>query len=457
VKHIYEIPEVALRRPRVMLLLVGIAVVFIAEALHHLDIIATHPADRTLMGIWTLTFVISMIQLTLSWRDRPWTVTQLQQHRLDRMRVTVNVPVYNEDPDLIDRALFALFRQTRLPQRVQVVDDGSAMDYSEIAQYWRAHHPPGVDYSWIRQENRGKRHAQAQTFRGDMADIFITLDSDTALERHAIEEGLKPFADRRIQSVAGLELAFNQNKNWLTRVNASRQLAWQLSACAAQSRMGNVLVNRGTYALYRASVVRDNLDAYLAEDFFGHNVRFGDDSLLTTYALGRGRAVQQTSAIQLTMYPENLDHHLRQWTRWMRSSTIRTFWRIRHLPLVSYGWWTTVINLWLFFASTIASLAALAMWPVAHQFILDAVAAPVVWMYLTCIRNFIVKRSDETLADQLDSFLLVPVSFAWLLAVLKPLRFWGMSTCWRTGWGTRAKVEVGISGVTVPDADAGVA
>lgn len=396
------------------------------------------------MYIWTATFAAAIIQLILSWRDVPRTVTPKEQDRLDRMRVTVNVPVYNEDILLLDRALYAVFNQTRLPNRVEVVDDGSAIDYTQVRRYWEVCHPRQVDFSWVRQENKGKRHAQAHTFRGDMADIFVTLDSDTALEREAIREGLKPFADRDVQSVAGLELAYNQNANWLTRINALRQLAWQLGACSAQSVAGNVLVNRGTYALYRGNLVRDHLDVYLAEDFFGARVPFGDDSLMTTYALGRGKAVQQLSAVQLTMYPENLDHHLRQWTRWMRSSTIRTFWRIRHLSVTSYGWWITVINLWLFFASTIASVAAIAMWPVTHHFILDAIAAPIIWMYLSCVRTFIVKRSDVTLADQLDTFALVPLSFAWLLLVLKPLRVWGMSTCRRTGWGTRAKVEVGL-------------
>ena len=442
--HSYDIPPVTLRRVRRPLLVSFLGVAFVLLFVHHLDIIATHRADRRLMEIWTATFTVSIIQLIISWRDTPRTVTPEQQAKLDRLRVTVNVPVYNEDVLLLDRALYALFNQTRLPDRVQVVDDGSATDYTEVRRYWEACHPAQTEFSWLRQENRGKRHAQARTFRGDMADIFITLDSDTALERQAIREGLKPFVDRRVQCVAGLELAYNQNKNWLTRINALRQLAWQLGVCSAQSVMGDVLVNRGTYALYRGNLIRDRLDVYLAEDFFGATVPFGDDSLLTTYSLGRGKAVQQLSAIQLTMYPENLDHHLRQWTRWMRSSTIRTFWRIRHLPLTSYGWWITVINIWLFFASTIASLAAIAMWPVTHQFILDAVAAPVAWMYLTCVRTVIVKRSDVTLADQIDMFALVPLSFAWLLAVLKPLRVWGMSTCRRTGWGTRAKVEVGI-------------
>jgi hyaluronan synthase len=444
VNHIYDIPRVVLRRsPRsVLVLFAGTA--FILLLPHHLDILATYQGAALLVKIWTGVFILSVIQLFLSWRDAPVKVTPAQQEQLDHMIVTVNIPVYNEDVQLLDRAIFALFNQTRLPDRVQVVDDGSAIDYSELRDYWVCNHPAQVDFSWVRQENRGKRHAQARTFRADDADIFITLDSDTALERNAIREGMKPFVTESVQSVAGLELAYNQNENWLTRINGLRQLAWQLGACSVQSMIGDVLVNRGTYALYRASLIRDHLDSYLAENFFGANVRFGDDSMLTTYAQRRGKAVQQTSAIQLTMYPENLGHHLRQWTRWMRSSTIRTFWRIRYLPMLSYGWWITVINLWLFFASTIASLAAVVMWPLTHQFILDVAAAPLIWMYLSCARTFIVQRSDQTIADQIDAVALVPLSFLWLLLVLKPLRVWGMATCRRTGWCTRAKVEVGL-------------
>jgi hyaluronan synthase len=442
--HNYEIPLVTIRPPRRLLLVFFAGVIFLALLIHHVDIIVTHRNDRVLMDIWTATFAVSVTQLILAWRDVPYRVSAVEQDRLDNFQVTVNIPVYNEDPLLLDRALFALFSQARPPNRVQVVDDGSALDYREIREYWARNHPSGIDFSWVRQENHGKRYAQANTFRNDEADIFITLDSDTALERNAIHEGLKPFADSRVQSVAGLELAYNHNENLLTRINGLRQLGWQLSACSAQSVMGNVLVNRGTYALYRGSLIRDHLDAYLAENFFGANVRFGDDSLLTTFALTRGRAVQQISAVQLTMYPERLDHHLRQWTRWMRSSTIRTFWRIRHLRITSYGWWITVLNLWLFFASTIAAVTTVFMWPFTHQFIFDAAAAPIVWMYLGCARTLVIKRSDHTLADQLDSIALVPLSFLWLLLVLKPLRIWGMSTCRRTGWGTRAKVEVGI-------------
>lgn len=30
----------------------------------------------------------------------------------------------------------------------------------------------------------------------------------------------------------------------------------------------------------------------------------------------------------------------------------------------------------------------------------------------------------------------------WTALVLRPLRIYAMATCWKTGWGTRGKIEV---------------
>ena len=97
---------------------------------------------------------------------------------------------------------------------------------------------------------------------------------------------------------------------------------FQTIACATQSLFGDVLVSRGAFALYRAEMIREIVDSYTGETFLGHPVKLGDDAALTLFARGRGRAVQQSSAFALTMYPETLWHHLRQWCRWMRGSTI---------------------------------------------------------------------------------------------------------------------------------------
>lgn len=66
-------------------------------------------------------------------------------------------------------------------------------------------------------------------------------------------------------------------------------------------------------------------------------VTFSDDSLLTLYALVRGRVVQQPTAVVFTAMPEELGHHLRQYLRWMRGSSLRSRWRVRYLPARQTG------------------------------------------------------------------------------------------------------------------------
>ena len=443
----YEIPTVRLRR-RLWLLWIILIVGCAVGAYRHAEFFVTYRQEPILMGIWTALFFFAVVQGILAWFERPYTVKRWERARLDRLRVTVNIPVYNEDPALLDRALYSLARQTRLPDRVSVVDDGSKHDYAEVRDWWQVCWPAGSEFHWTRQANGGKKRAQAATFANDPhADIFVTIDSDTALAINAIEEGLKPFADPRVQSVAGLELPMNLRRNWITWLNGARSVIWQLVSCSAQSVLGDVLVNRGTYALYRADVIRDNLEAYVEEQFFGHPVHLGDDAALTLFARGRGRAVQQPSAVQFAMYPESLSHHLRQWVRWMRGLTVRTFWRIRYLPMWSYGWWFTVLSLWGFFASTASLLSVAVLWPESRAFLLTALTASVGWAWLMALRVFCVARSDERWSVRLRMFLLAPVAGAWVTFVLRWLRIDGIFTCMKDGWNTRQKVEVGIDGV----------
>ena len=169
-----------------------------------------------LLPTWLLSFVSYAVQWILSVRDSPRKTSAGEDHRLARLRVVVNVPVYNEDPALLDRCLYSLVNQHRPVQRVDVVDDGSGEDYSRLREHWERGWPNGCEVTWLRQENAGKKVAQSRTFVDDPeADVFITVDSDTALDYRAVEEGLKPFADRTVASVAGIELVGNQASKWL--------------------------------------------------------------------------------------------------------------------------------------------------------------------------------------------------------------------------------------------------
>ena len=442
--HEHDIPRVEWRRPRTVLRVLGVTVVLFLALARHVWYLDYWVHYRVLTVLWTVTFLAIGVQWLLSWLERPYTVTPEQRARLDRLKVTVTVPVYNEDPEIVDRTVYSILGQTRMPDRVQVVDDGSAVDYTEVRSWWEAHHPEGMDFSWVRKLNGGKKSAHARTFAGDDADVFVTVDSDTSLERRAIEEGLKPFADRRVQSVAGIELAANHHQSLLVRLKSVNTLVWQFITCSAQNVAGgNVLVNRGTFALYRGDLIRDTLDAYVGETFFGRPVMLGDDSMLTTFALGRGRAVQQPTAACFAMYPETFSHTIRQWIRWMRGSSVRNVWRIRYLSPRSWGWWFTVLPTWWFLAFVALLGAVIVDWRQAHGFAISMLYVGAVWGWLVSVRMFAIRRSDQRWLDRLEAFFLVPFAMAWMTVVLRPIRLYGIATCLNQGWQTRSsKIEI---------------
>lgn len=439
-KHEYNIPTATAVRPPLAPVLVGVSIVIglsVARHVYYIDMWANY---RLITVIWTVSFSFTAVQWVVSWLERPYTVTREQQAHLDRIRVTVNIPVYNEEPVVLDRVLYSLFAQTRLPNRVDVVDDGSTKeDYSEVREYWLEHHPPSVELNWRRYPNVGKKRAQARTFGSDpAADVFVTLDSDTTLANNALEEGLKPFADSRVHSVAGVEMAWNYGNSLLTRIKGINALIWQFTVCSAQNVAGgNVLVNRGTYALYSGSMIRETLPAYIGETLFGRPVMLGDDTMLTLYALNRGRAVQQPSAVCFSMYPETLSHTLRQWIRWMRGTALRTLWRVRYLPLTSWGWWYTAITTWSYLGFISVLVAVAVDWHQARSFAITALYIGAVWMWLVASRMFAVRRSDQRTIDRLEAFALVPVAMVWLTLVLRPMRIWGTVTMHKQGWVTR--------------------
>jgi hyaluronan synthase len=428
----YAIPEIIFKPRRWLALLPVVVITAGSYYLHDTGSLQRIIADRPLLATWLATLAFIVIQLVLAWSQKPIKVNPRQQAVLDRLRVTVVIPCYNEDPQILDRTIVSLFRQTRLPDHIEVVDDGSTVDYSRVRDYWLAQPMPAVRFTWVRQRNAGKKHAQAVTFTSDHdADIFVTIDSDSALDRRAINEGLKPFADQRVVSVAGLETAINIDRNLLTRAIGHRSLVFQLFAMSAQSvARGSVLINPGAFSLYRATLIRKIVPSYLGETFFGVPVTLGDDTALTLYALLHGRAVHQPSAVALPVYPE----------------TIRMLWRLRYLPVLSYGWIFTVYTIASFLFSVAISIAIPLVWPASENLLLASMAAMVIWPLSISLRLATVRRSDQGLFSRLFGIALLPVAALWYLLVLRQIRFYGIATCWRQNWVTRQHVEVRLDG-----------
>ena len=442
----YDIPAVSYRRGAAPVLVALSMICAGAWAADHAAFTEVHRDYLPLLPLWFLTFTLSALPLFLTWADQPYQVTARQLRQLAQLRVVVAVPVYNEDLALLDRCLWSLANSSRPPEVIHVVEDGPSVDYSLLREHWLAHCPR---IRWtVLERNRGKKGAQSVVFTSHPdADIFITVDSDTTLEGRAIEEGLKPFADPGVASVAGIEEVYNKRANWLTMAAAARNTYSQLVSWGTQSVFGDVLINRGTFALYRAPVIREIVPAYVGETFLGRPIRLGDDSMLTLFSRARGRTVQQLSAFSLPMYPETLSHHLRQWTRWSRGGSIRNYWRVRYLPVTSWGWWWTVLSLYFTVGSLAVPVFFALTWPRSADLLGYLLLSAILWAYTASPHVLRVRRQGESGWFRAGTLLAYPAGLLWSFYFLRPVRLYGIATCLRQGWVTRqAGVEVTAEG-----------
>lgn len=405
-----------------------------------------------LAAVWSITFLLLLAQTLMYHCERVCQPSPRPRRQLDALHVAVLVPVYNEDPGYLRYGLESLLAQTRRPDSVHLVDDGStSSDYADVRAWWlRASAAVGIAATWQRTPNGGKRHAQAVGVHASPeADVYVTVDSDSCLAPNALEEILLPFTKARVQSVAGIVLATNHRTNLLTRVTDLWFVTGQLTDRSALSAMGAVLVNSGPLAAYRAGVVRDNLDSYLNEMFLGRPVGFSDDSLLTLYALMRGRTVQQPSAVVFTALPERASHFARMYMRWMRGSTIRSLWRMRYLPVTGWAYWAHLIRWFTVALSTSVLGWLLIVEPLRYGNRPPAtfLIVPLLIGWAQALRYLGVIRSDERIRQRCVTWLLMPLAVLGSWTVLRAMRWWGMATCARTGWGTRQHgAEVTLDG-----------
>ncbi|OAH11024.1 glycosyltransferase [Streptomyces jeddahensis] len=422
-----------------------------AYAHHHLTRVVHEPSR--LVAIDAFAFCWLAFTLIAAYAHRDVRLTAGQARLMDHRRVTVVVPVFNEDPKTFRALLESVARQSRLPQRLHIVDNGSTdSDCRSVFDDWVRTAPAGLEARYDATGRVGKRRAQAVAFDADPeADIFCTLDSDTVLDPHAIREGIAPFSRADTTSVAGLLVGLNHAQNLLTRlVDLSYVLSF-LNGRSSTSRLGSVVVNCGGLAFYRADVVRKYQHAYVAQTVCGRPVCTGDDRMLTGYSLLEGRTVIQEGSVAYTLLPDNLSHLTRQRVRWWRSFFWGGAWLIRTCPLSKPGWWLVMWQ----FACFVLNSYALPVVVIVHTSEAGGLVLPflgylALLSYVRSMRYLIVRRPDQTRVQQLTAFAMAPIATLVNLYVCTALQYVGLATFLKTGWSTRQTVEVSLGAVPEP-------
>lgn len=267
--------------------------------------------------LWFTMGMVLIVIRTLLWvRYRPVAAVSLGE----APRMSIIIPAYNEGA-MVRKAVDACARAEYPRDRLEiiVIDDGSTDDtwvHVDAAQRER----PDLVQALRLPVNAGKRAALAAGFARATGEIFVTVDSDSLVERSALLAIAGPFRNERVGAVAGKVCVLNRFQSLLPRMLHVRFVLSFDFLRSVQSTYGTVYCCPGALSAYRATVVKALVPAWLHQRFLGEACTIGEDRALTNDVLAAGyQSVYQRTAVVQTLAPATYRQLCRMFLRWDRS------------------------------------------------------------------------------------------------------------------------------------------
>lgn len=350
-------------------------------------------------------------------------------------KVLAIVPAYNEDPTALFECVRSLIEQTRPPDKIVVIDDGSVKPVLGF---------PHPLVEWRRHANTGKRGAQVavlRTFERDEFQFVVTVDSDSAPHPDAVEHLLRSMSNSKVQASTGMIYIRNYRESLISRAADIDIGTSCVMMRASRSMMGALETTSGALALYRSELLYDHLDEYEVE------CGTGDDRWLALRALLRGQVVAVAEAGVDTDMPADFKGTYRQRLRWSRS-----WWWM--LPFAFTKLKTTQIISPTFGLMQLVVTPLMMGWIVFFTFAssFQRYSNPgVLWIYLGayvvvrygCSALYLSQRKDMSLKQKLISWVIgTPAAVLLNLVLLVPVRYWALTKLMDNRWRTREVASV---------------
>jgi cellulose synthase/poly-beta-1,6-N-acetylglucosamine synthase-like glycosyltransferase len=236
--------------------------------------------------------------------------------------VTVMIPAYNE-ARVIGDTLLSLRSQTRQPDRILVVDDGSNDGTGHIATAWGA--------EVVRPESNTGFKAGAMNVGLHHVDTewLVTVDADTILAPNALQEMVAAAQEEDVGAACGLVLPQRIRTLWERARFVEYLLAFGVLK-PVQDWYHGPMVASGCFALYKTEVIKA-LGGFPTETV-------GEDLDLTWRLYQAGRSIKYVSgAVCYPVEPPNLRLMHRQLRRWSHGfvQNVRLHGnRILHVPML---------------------------------------------------------------------------------------------------------------------------
>lgn len=352
---------------------------------------------------------------------------------------TIIVPAYNEG-QLVHQTLLSIANSDYPVEKLEIiaVDDGSKDDTwnwmlkakEELGSRVTIHKQP---------ENKGKRHALYYGFNKGKGEIFITIDSDSIVERDTLRNMASPFVNNeKCGAVAGNVKVLNNQSAMIPRMlNVSFVFSFEFIR-SAQSALGSVLCTPGALAAYKREAVLNCLPQWINQTFMGKPSDIGEDRAMTNMILKQGYHVLfQKNAYVLTNTPEQFKGLYKMFIRWERSN-VRENIMMSKFAFKNFregskiGARVFLLNQW---------LKVIMAYPVLLLMLLFIIANPIMFVCTVLISVFVfssvqVLFYNKSQRSILDSIWAYPYSIFYTFTL-----FWitpyAIATASRRGWLTR--------------------
>lgn len=291
-----------------------------------IEVISNH-RQNTMLG--NIAFISSSVLLTIYAFFLGYIIYLFRQYKEissvaddELPTVTVIVPAYNEG-SLVYHTLISLSNSDYPVDKMQIIaiDDGSKDDTWQCmlkAKYELL----GRVHIYQQPKNKGKRHALYRGFHLADGEIFVTVDSDSLVEKNTLRNLVSPFVvNKNCGAVAGNVKVLNNRSGMIPRMlNVSFVFSFELIR-SAQSVLKTVLCTPGALAAYKKEAVMNILPEWIDQTFMGKPSDIGEDRAMTNMILKQGYDVLfQRNAHVLTNTPEEYENLYKMFIRWERSN-----------------------------------------------------------------------------------------------------------------------------------------
>ncbi|MCO5968886.1 glycosyltransferase family 2 protein [Actinoallomurus soli] len=351
--------------------------------------------------------------------------------------VSVVVPSYREDPDILLRCLSSWLDQD--PDEVIIV-----IDVADREAQRRLAKVTDPRLTVLVYEHAGKRSALGVGIRAAKYDVVVFADSDTWWEPGLLAALQMPFEDPEVGGVGTQQNVYQRTTSVWRRIADWLVNLRYYDYVPAMGSKGGVACLSGRTAAYRRSVILPVVDHLENEFFLGRRCIAGDDGRLTWLTLSQGyKTVHQSSARAVSMFPASFRAFIKQRVRWSRNSYrcyLTALWKgwLWKTPFVTK---VTVLQI-LLTPVTMGVTLGYFVFSRLHMGPLG-IGLSVGWMLVG--RGI---RGWSHLKRHPHEILLLPLTAVVVMLIALPIKLYAFVTMNKQGWLTRTSDQIGGAGQT---------